>query len=670
MPEYAPKVGEIFDGKYELLEVLGSGGVATVFKAKQLDFIRVVALKIVHHEWVQDPEMKARFLQEAILLNKLKHENIVSIYHLAVSSTGLPYIAFELLQGISLKAKLLQNGPLTLEQSTSVCVQVCKALSFAHSEGIIHRDLKPENIVLVDEPTAGFVKVIDFGLAKFTSPENSQTIQKLTQTGLLIGTVNYMSPEQCQGLKVDFRTDIYSLTSSFFEMLTGKPPFDAENSMAVIYQHMKEPVPKIKSLKGGQNLSAVQAFIEKGMAKNPSNRFSSMAEMQFACHSLLTEPSKVARSRFPLALLATTGILAIVGSLLLFQMKCANKPSLVTTQASIKSKRRVHSVQSVEVELNQILSELNDARYTVQRADRRLTKTDAKSFLDRLDNLLKRRIHSSYAQEILFLAYLQKGSLQRDLVEDNSHALDSFQKALHYSQTTAGEDSAESAEPYFELAQVYFDLRQYNQAKDYANRAIKIKGRSENDDPNLKRIPVPPLLSIHYPRMSKGSAYLFLAKVETQEGNFNESLKYLDLALKSTQEGIDHLEPIMIHYSETYRSMGNKQKGVDTLINYEKELLELANARIPNMTSAIDKHLFSDSPLDMANQCARVEVIITHLSHRMYDLEEYKEAKRFAEDQLDLIQRSKVGMARIPELKEWMGEVDKKLRLQDSTSRH
>lgn len=669
MPEYAPKVGEIFDGKYELLEVLGSGGVATVYKAKQLDFIRVVALKIVHHEWVQDPEMKARFLQEAILLNKLKHENIVSIYHLAISSTGLPYIAFELLQGISLKAHLLKNGPLTLEQSTNVCVQVCKALSFAHKEGIIHRDLKPENIVLVDEPAAGFVKVIDFGLAKFTSPENSQTIQKLTQTGLLIGTVNYMSPEQCQGLKVDFRTDIYSLSSSFFEMLTGKPPFDAENSMAVIYQHMKEPVPKIKSLKGSQNLSAAQSFIEKGMAKNPSSRFSSMDEMQFACQSLLTEPLKAARSNFPFTLLATIGIVVIVGSLILFQLPSANKPSIVITKPSVKGKRRVHSVQSVEVELNQILSELNDARYTAQRLDKRLTKADAKVFLDRLNDLLKKRIHSSYAQEILFLAYLQKGSLERELAEDNSRALDSFQKSLRYSQTSSGEDSAESAEPYFELAQVYFDLGQLNTAKDCAKRAIKIEDRRDNDDPNLVRVPVPPLLSIHYPRTSKGSAYLFLAKVETKEGNYKESLKYLHLALENTQEGLDNTESIMIAYSETYKRMGEKKKSVDTLKAYEKGLLELADERIPNMASSIDKHLFSDSPLEMANQCARVELIMTHLSHRMYEMEEYPEAKLFAEDLLELIDRSKVGTARIPEVKEWIGEVDKQIGLRSSTNK-
>ncbi|MBX9723685.1 MAG: serine/threonine protein kinase [Candidatus Obscuribacterales bacterium] len=221
MTQKFPELGEVFEQRYELLEVLGAGGGGTVFKARQITADRMIALKVLHPQQGFDEESKQRFLREAKALNKLSHENIVSVYHLGFSDFGLPYLAMELIQGNSLRACLNAEGHLSSRRIFSIVKQLCSALACMHEVGIIHRDLKPENIMLIQKPEPDTVKIIDFGLVRV---DNSAE-QKLTATGLLIGSVNYMSPEQCQGKKADARSDVYALTVCMYEMLSGKLPF-------------------------------------------------------------------------------------------------------------------------------------------------------------------------------------------------------------------------------------------------------------------------------------------------------------------------------------------------------------------------------------------------------------------------------------------------------------
>jgi serine/threonine protein kinase len=275
LPEEFPSVGTIFEERFELLEVLGAGGLATAFKALQLDADRLVVLKILHHLVAEDQEFKQRFLNEARILASISHANIVRVYHLGVSELGNPYLVMEFVQGCSLRQLLDAERRIEPLRAFSIARQICDALSLVHDSGIVHRDIKPENVLLVDKPATDTVKIIDFGLAR-----NAQSEQKLTATGVLIGSPKYMSPEQCRGLNVDPRADIYAVTVCLYEMLTGEAPFDASSPMGIIYKHVHEPIDVLKARAIKGVAPALETLILAGMAKSPEKRIQSAGEMQ------------------------------------------------------------------------------------------------------------------------------------------------------------------------------------------------------------------------------------------------------------------------------------------------------------------------------------------------------------------------------------------------------
>lgn len=273
MSESFPQIGQVFEQRYELLEIIGSGGIGTVFKARQIEADRIIALKVLHPAFAEDEEFKLRFAREAQVLALLRHVNIVSVYHLGISTRGLPYIAMELVDGVTLRKLMNDNGKgVEVQRCIKIIVQCCQALEFAHQSKIVHRDVKPENILLVSEPEPDSVKIIDFGLVHFEDPSISQS---LTATGLLVGSVGYMSPEQCSGDKIDQRSDIYALTVCLYEMLSGRKPYDADTPVGVMYKHIHDPIPQYNSEEG----KSLNWVIEKGMAKDPYHRFGSMLEL-------------------------------------------------------------------------------------------------------------------------------------------------------------------------------------------------------------------------------------------------------------------------------------------------------------------------------------------------------------------------------------------------------
>ncbi|MBX9687450.1 MAG: serine/threonine protein kinase [Candidatus Obscuribacterales bacterium] len=271
--------GEIFNERYELLETLGSGGLGTVFKALQLDCGRIIALKILHADLASDADLRRRFLLEARALNSLKHANIVTVYHIGISGEGLPYLAMEFIKGKSLD-RFISNGPLPVFKAIEICGYLADAMSLAHANGIVHRDLKPANVLISDLEEASSVKLIDFGLARLVGE------QKSTSTGLLLGSAHYMSPEQCQGKNVDFRSDIYALTICLFEMMTGRKPFDADNSIALIYKQMHEALPRLNASELQPFDEAINDFIACGMAKSAENRFPDMSAFSKSLRAL------------------------------------------------------------------------------------------------------------------------------------------------------------------------------------------------------------------------------------------------------------------------------------------------------------------------------------------------------------------------------------------------
>ena len=237
------QIGTVVRGKYRILARLGEGGMAVVYKAHHelLDELR--ALKVIKPELARDTEFMGRFKNEAIMARKLNHPNAVRVDDLDIAEDGLPFIAMELVVGDTLKTLVQRTGPLPVSLVLDVAVHVCEALDAAHKLGLIHRDIKPENIVLIAQREGPpIAKILDFGISRLR--EETAGVKGLTQTGMVIGTPEYMSPEQAMGKRgdeIDGRSDLYSLGIVMYRMLTGELPFEAETTVEMILQHLRTP---------------------------------------------------------------------------------------------------------------------------------------------------------------------------------------------------------------------------------------------------------------------------------------------------------------------------------------------------------------------------------------------------------------------------------------------
>jgi serine/threonine protein kinase len=273
------QIGQIFDGRFQILALIGAGATSFVYEANQLDFQRLVAIKILRMEKLSSEREIERFRREAVATAALQHPNITQIYGFGVSN-GRPYIAMELMHGRSLAGLLSERTRLNVQEAMPLFEQILDGIAHAHQTGIIHRDLKPSNIMLVHGDTQ--VKIVDFGLSTFLS-ESGRDMQKLTKTDSVLGTVLYMSPEQCMGKKADARSDLYSLGCVFYEMLTGKPPFMADTAFATINQHVTDPAPDHELVN-----NPIGAVILACLEKDPASRPASAAALREA----LREPEK------------------------------------------------------------------------------------------------------------------------------------------------------------------------------------------------------------------------------------------------------------------------------------------------------------------------------------------------------------------------------------------
>lgn len=318
-------LGKTLDGRYEIDALLGSGGMGSVYKAKESALARFVAIKILLNHRLDDDESRLRFEREAEINANLSHEHIVKFYRFGISAEGFPYIATEYLEGITLKRRMSQSPAIGWREAATMAVQILRALEAAHKQGIVHRDLKPENLILISSSStsssnssaeaAPCVKIVDFGLSK-TICDPRQDAQNLTRTGELIGSVLYMSPEQCQGKKPDHRADLYSLSCILYEILADTPPFLADNPMGVVFQHANS---KAKPLDSYQQASKIPrqllSIIEKGMHKEPQERYQTASEFCLALEALLNEekPELLSgKQSFGLKQLAVSAIAAVV----------------------------------------------------------------------------------------------------------------------------------------------------------------------------------------------------------------------------------------------------------------------------------------------------------------------------------------------------------------------
>jgi HAMP domain-containing protein len=281
--------GDVFAGRYEILGTLGKGGMGVVYRARDRQLDEVVALKLLRPEALaQDKTLLDRFKQEIKLARRITHRNVLRTHDFG-ETAGVPYISMEYLEGVTLKELIRSRGALPPGVGLSVAKQMCHGLGAAHETGVVHRDIKPQNMLIL--PETGELKIMDFGISRRTEVEPGTS--GLTTAGTVMGTPDYMPPEQAQGKPADFRSDLYSLAVVFFETFTGQLPFKGESPMAVVVAHIQQPVPRPRSLNPAVS-EELDALIVKGLAKHPAKRWQTTTELLRALSAISTKAEAAA----------------------------------------------------------------------------------------------------------------------------------------------------------------------------------------------------------------------------------------------------------------------------------------------------------------------------------------------------------------------------------------
>ena len=273
-------VGELIAERYELRELVGAGGMSSVYKAHDRLLERTVALKVLHERFMNDGEHVERFKHEARAVAQLSHPNIVTVIDRG-ERDGCQFIVFEYVDGENLKELVLREAPLAERDAVRLVLQIAQALAFAHQHGLIHRDVKPQNVLL---PEGGEAKVTDFGIARSVDVQGG-----ITQTGTVMGTSDYIAPEQARGAKATAQTDVYALGIVLYELLTGEVPFTGDNFVAVAMQHINEPVPAVRDRRPDVS-PRLDAAVRRALAKSPRDRFPSMDAFAAELQASVAEP--------------------------------------------------------------------------------------------------------------------------------------------------------------------------------------------------------------------------------------------------------------------------------------------------------------------------------------------------------------------------------------------
>jgi predicted Ser/Thr protein kinase len=260
--------GDVIAGRYELIELIGKGGMSSVWRAHDRLLDRTVAIKVLHEQFASDDEYVERFRREARSVAQLSHPNIVTVIDRGEDESR-QFIVFEFVEGENLKQLIRRTGPLPVRDAILMALQMARALSFAHGRGLVHRDVKPQNVLLNDD---GQAKMTDFGIAR------SVDVQGVTITGTVLGTSEYISPEQARGEQVNAQSDVYSLGVVLYELLTGSVPFQGESFVTIALKHVHEPPPNLLERRPDAPPRVAMA-VERAMAKSPADRFQSMSEL-------------------------------------------------------------------------------------------------------------------------------------------------------------------------------------------------------------------------------------------------------------------------------------------------------------------------------------------------------------------------------------------------------
>ncbi|MCA9804308.1 MAG: protein kinase [Cyanobacteria bacterium HKST-UBA02] len=285
----APDLGS----RYEVLDLIGRGGMGDIYKVKELESNKILAAKVLQAEYLDDSNAIKRFKREAMLASRLQHRNVVNVHGYSQTDDNQLFLVMDFVDGVSLEQIIGSCERIRWADAMSMIFQLCRALAYAHASGIIHRDLKPSNVMLSTDSN-GFeqVRLLDLGISKAISSSDIQDDKKLTQTGEIFGSPLYMSPEQCQGEPVDVRSDIYSLGCVMFEILTGSPPFDAENSVKVILKHINasraDLFTRLETCEVPEKLREI--IVGGCLATSPDDRYASIDELLSALYDFSEKP--------------------------------------------------------------------------------------------------------------------------------------------------------------------------------------------------------------------------------------------------------------------------------------------------------------------------------------------------------------------------------------------
>ncbi|MGB5314350.1 MAG: serine/threonine-protein kinase, partial [Polyangiales bacterium] len=285
-----PLIGRVLAGKYVVERRIGEGGMGLVYQGVHRDIDKRVAIKVLRDDLSRRPEVVARFRQEARSASRIGHENIVDISDFGETTRGASYFVMEFLEGEDLANVLGREATLGPERACAIVLQCCRALSATHAKGIVHRDIKPENIFLTKRDSVDdFVKIVDFGIAKMSDIETDGAPgRKLTKTGMIFGTPEYMSPEQAAGKELDHRVDVYALGIILFECMAGRVPFEGDTFMGVLTQHLFAELPSIRELNPNTKISReLELVIRKALAKDPDDRYQDTEELADAVQCAL-----------------------------------------------------------------------------------------------------------------------------------------------------------------------------------------------------------------------------------------------------------------------------------------------------------------------------------------------------------------------------------------------
>lgn len=306
-----PLVGMVLAGRYRVERRIGEGGMGLVYEGVHREIDKRVAIKVLRDDLSKRPEVVARFRQEAKSASRIGHEHIVDTFDFGETSGGSSYFVMEFLEGEDLANVLGREATLDASRACAIVLQCCKALGATHAKGIVHRDIKPENIFLVNREGVGdFVKIVDFGIAKMSDIETDGAPgRKLTKTGMIFGTPEYMSPEQAAGKELDHRVDVYALGIILYECIAGRVPFEGDTFMGVLTKHMFAELPPIHEVNPNASVRPeLERVAAKALAKDPDDRYQDTAELEEAIQCALEGRLSRATAMTPPSALATPSL--------------------------------------------------------------------------------------------------------------------------------------------------------------------------------------------------------------------------------------------------------------------------------------------------------------------------------------------------------------------------